>query len=68
MKMKKLLLPLLAAALAFQGCSPEKEVSAEVMQKIYNEVKTPYKYGLVLVAVATSKDLGKSNLQFKGVD
>lgn len=33
----------------------DKPVSPEVMQEIYEEVKTPYKYGLVLVAENNSK-------------
>ncbi len=38
----------------FTSCSTEKDklpetVSEETMQKIYEEVKTPYKYGLVMV-------------------
>ena len=53
--MKKLLFPLLIAAAALSGCAPKKEVPAEVMQKIYDEVKTPYKYGLVLVGEDASK-------------
>ncbi|MDR2937743.1 MAG: glycosylase [Prevotellaceae bacterium] len=53
--MKKLLLPILLAALAFQGCSPKKEVPAEVMQKIYAEVQTPHKYGLVMVGSDATK-------------
>ena len=32
-----------------------KVVSAETMNKIYNEVKTPYKYGLVMVGADKSK-------------
>ncbi len=55
--MKKLFLPLLIAALAFQSCAPKKEVSADVMQKIYEEVKTPYKYGLVMVGTDANKKL-----------
>jgi predicted GH43/DUF377 family glycosyl hydrolase len=53
--MKKLFLPLLLAAIIFQSCAPKKEVPAEVMQKIYDEVKTPYKYGLVMVGDDASK-------------
>jgi predicted GH43/DUF377 family glycosyl hydrolase len=35
--------------------SEVKKVSEEVMQKVYNEVKTPYKYGLIIVPEDNSK-------------
>lgn len=35
---------------------PEK-VPKEVMQQIYEEIKTPHKYGLVLVPTDSSKKL-----------
>jgi predicted GH43/DUF377 family glycosyl hydrolase len=39
-----------------QGCSKtKKEVSAEVMQSIYEEIKTPHKYGLIMVPENSSK-------------
>lgn len=43
---------ILFAVLTSAGCTPQKlpvAVSQEKMQEIYNEVKTPYKYGLVMV-------------------
>ena len=58
--MKKLLfLPLLVATIALHGCASgvKTEVPAHVMQEIYNEVKTPYKYGLVLVGADATKKL-----------
>lgn len=33
----------------------QKNVSAEIMQRIYNEVQTPYKYGIVLKAPDSTK-------------
>lgn len=55
MKSILLILPLLALC----ACSPSEPkptvVSEEVMQEIYEEVKTPYKYGLVL----TGSDIDK---------
>ena len=32
----------------------EREITDEVMQEIYNEIKTPYKYGLVMVPTDNS--------------
>ena len=40
---------------------PQKEVPQQVMQKIYDEVKTPYKYGLV---VTPENDSKKNRLPF----
>lgn len=37
------------------GKSQNTQVPESVMIKIYNEVKTPYKYGLVLLPPDTSK-------------
>ena len=47
---------LLLLAILFASCSKElpKTVSQDVMQKIYEEVKTPYKYGLILVPDSNS--------------
>jgi predicted GH43/DUF377 family glycosyl hydrolase len=43
--------------LAAQAQSFKKEVPDSIMQKIYHEVKTPYKYGLVLVPENDSKKI-----------
>ncbi|MBN2610019.1 MAG: glycosylase [Bacteroidales bacterium] len=49
--MKKNIIVMWLLSLIFSlGCHQQPEiVSEEIMQKIYEEVKTPYKYGLVLV-------------------
>src|SRR5699024_4215434 len=41
------------------ACTPSKpvKVPSEVMQKVYEEIKTPYKYGLVMVPSDSSKML-----------
>ena len=42
----------------FTGCGQAKfkkrEITNEVMQEIYNEIKTPYKYGLIMVPTDNS--------------
>jgi predicted GH43/DUF377 family glycosyl hydrolase len=43
-----------------------KEVSQDVMQKIYEEVKTPYKYGLVMVPEDDSKKVDCPSVFRKG--
>ncbi len=57
MMMKKHLIVLASLMVIFASCSKElpKVVSKEKMQEIYDEVKTPYKYGLIMVP--ESKDL-----------
>ena len=50
--MKYLVLMVLAGLLAFSSCKQthtvlKKEVSQETMQDIYEEIKTPFKYGVV---------------------
>lgn len=47
--MQRICLLLLALGFVVVSQAQKKTVSAETMQKIYNEVKTPYKYGLVIV-------------------
>lgn len=47
---KKLLLLVLAAFMVPASLSAQKTVSQEEMQKVYDEVKTHYKYGLVMTA------------------
>src|SRR5215510_6503272 len=43
-----------------------KEVPAAVMEKIYNEVKTPYKYGLVIAPADDSKKIDCPSVFRKG--
>jgi predicted GH43/DUF377 family glycosyl hydrolase len=44
----------------------QKEVSQTVMQQIYDEVKTPYKYGLVVVPDSESKKIDCPSVFRKG--
>ena len=43
-----------------------KEVPQEVMQKIYEEVKTPYKYGLVVTPADSTKKIDCPSVFRKG--
>ena len=51
----KLCLLALFALLNFKSSIAQIIVPESVMQKIYQEVKTPYKYGLVLVPESSEK-------------
>lgn len=58
MKIFKLILPLLIGLIIYYPAFPQKSrtvVSQATMKKIYDEIKTPYKYGLVLVPPDSSK-------------
>jgi predicted GH43/DUF377 family glycosyl hydrolase len=44
-------------SLGMQAQSTKNVVAADKMQKIYEEVKTPYKYGLVMVPTEASKKM-----------
>ena len=46
--------------------SAQKEVPQQVMQKIYEEVKTPYKYGLVITPADDSKKIDCPSVFRKG--
>ena len=46
--------------------SEQNKVSDAVMQKVYNEVKTPYKYGLALVPTENSKKMDCPSVFRKG--
>ena len=46
--MKKLLLTFLSIAAAYCSLYAQREVTQERMEQIYEEVKTPYKYGLAV--------------------
>ena len=51
--MIKLILPFIALLIFIQACSPERKsgpVPENVMKEVYEEIKTPYKYGLVMVS------------------
>ncbi|WP_163712582.1 glycoside hydrolase family protein [Mangrovibacterium lignilyticum] len=57
--MKRTFFALALAALSMVACSPKKKalpesVSQQKMDEIYNEVKTPYKYGLIMVPDSNS--------------
>ncbi len=48
--------------------SAQKEVPENIMKKIYNEVKTPYKYGLVLVPKDKNKMIDSPSVfRYKGL-
>jgi len=54
---------------AIQGFSQKStKVPAAVMEKIYNEVKTPYKYGLVIAPADNSKKIDCPSVFRKGKD
>jgi predicted GH43/DUF377 family glycosyl hydrolase len=53
-------------ALAADAQFLKKEVPDSIMQKIYNEVKTPYKYGLVLTPENDSKKMDCPSVFRKG--
>ncbi|MCW0481854.1 hypothetical protein [Gaoshiqia sediminis] len=58
--MKRTFFALTMAAIAVVACTPKKKelpetVSQQKMEEIYNEVKTPYKYGLVMVPDSSSQ-------------
>jgi len=46
--------------------SQEKHVSQDIMNKIYNEIKTPYKYGLVVISEDASKKIDCPTIFRKG--
>jgi hypothetical protein len=50
----KIGLVFLGVLIAFVG---QSQVPQSVMQQVYNEVKTPFKYGLVVAPTAESKKL-----------
>ena len=60
-----LLASLLSQTVAHAQTKP-KEVSANVMQKVYEEVKTPHKYGLVLVTDDNQKKMDCPSVFRKG--
>jgi predicted GH43/DUF377 family glycosyl hydrolase len=53
--MKKLLFVLLGVYIISPSNAQQKNVPGNVMNRIYEEVKTPYKYGLVLTGANTDK-------------
>lgn len=54
---KFLLLAIVWQIVALKASAQEKPVPQNAMQKIYDEVKTPYKYGLVLLPPDTGKKI-----------
>jgi predicted GH43/DUF377 family glycosyl hydrolase len=64
-KMKNLLIiPALLISLFISA--QKKEVPQQVMQKIYDEIKTPYKYGLVITPTDDSKKIDCPSVFRKG--
>ncbi len=59
MKKNNVLMLIAVVMAAFTSCKKElpKTVSQEKMQEVYDEVKTPYKYGLVMVPQDQSKKI-----------
>lgn len=57
---------LLCIILGVVVANSQAQVSQEVMQKVYNEVKTPYKYGLVVVPEISSKKVDCPSVFRKG--
>jgi predicted GH43/DUF377 family glycosyl hydrolase len=62
--MKNLLI--IPALLTWLFVSAQKEVPQQVMQKIYDEIKTPYKYGLVITSADDSKKIDCPSVFRKG--
>jgi beta-galactosidase len=65
----KFLIAFLSVSLSFLSAyaqSEKNKVSDEVMQKIYNEIKTPYKYGLVMVPSDESRKMDCPTVFRKG--
>jgi predicted GH43/DUF377 family glycosyl hydrolase len=56
------------AHIIFIHANAQVEVPPAVMQKIYNEVKTPYKYGLVITPENDSKKIDCPSVFRKGKD
>lgn len=51
---------------SLQAQQKEKTVPREIMQKVYDEVKTPYKYGLVMVPSDNAKKIDCPSVFRKG--
>ena len=68
MKTLNVLVIIAVVVAAFTSCKKElpKTVSKEKMQEIYEEVKTPYKYGLVMVPEDDSKKMDCPTVYRKG--
>jgi len=68
MKTLNVLVIIAVVVAAFSSCKKElpKTVSKEKMQEIYEEVKTPYKYGLVMVPDDNSKKIDCPTVFRKG--
>lgn len=66
LKAASLMFLILLATTVLRAQSDKNPVSQEKMEKIYNEIKTPYKYGLVVVPTANSKKLDCPSVFRKG--
>ena len=66
--MAKRLLIMLSIILPVVVFAQKKEVPQEVMQKIYDEIKTPYKYGMAIVPEDDSKQIDCPTVFRKGTD
>jgi predicted GH43/DUF377 family glycosyl hydrolase len=63
--MIKKILPILFLVLSFE-INAQQNVSQEEMIAVYNEVKTPHKYGLVMVSEKKSKKIDSPSIFRKG--
>ncbi|MDP4208629.1 MAG: glycosylase [Bacteroidota bacterium] len=59
-------LTLLLSFIGLQAQPKVQKVSEQTMQKVYNEVKTPYKYGLVMVPSSNDKKMDCPSIFRKG--
>lgn len=64
--MRKISLLFLCQFIILTAWSQGKEVPAEVMEQVYQEVKTPYKYGLVMVPEDKDKKIDCPSVYRKG--
>lgn len=58
--------PLLLLLMLYLPARAQQQVDAETMQQIYEEVKTPYKYGLVMVPQSNDKKMDCPTIFRKG--
>jgi len=65
---RRLLMTLCVLSGFVEHANAQKEVSQSIMQKIYDEIKTPYKYGLVVVPESDAKKIDCPSVFKKGKD
>ena len=62
----KVIIAFIFISLCTPGLAQQNKVSQEKMQEVYNEIKTPYKYGLVMVPANDSKKIDCPSVFRKG--